>query len=370
MKPQKINKENARVGIDCVTPQLNVIEDGLSLIISHFEEPLWPRTISTHTTEDRQVLVHNNNEALARFNQANFLNCKVNAYPYYTEHHGINRQSPNFIFVDLDLSHFNSSKKALDRCLSKTLKNIKEKLNCAYPTVLLSGNGYHIYLPVQAPILELESIFAELDKQPSRKFIQWAEKFLSNNKADPCHYSGLSFKNCMIRIPGSHNSKHRQNTEVKILQKWNGVRPSIKPLLSEFYIFLADSKIKEIRKNRERLDGSIRYPSLYENNNKTRWIETLFQTPIHDHRKYAIWRILAPYLINIKKVSYEEALNIIKVWLGKCDKITPLDFGVNNKIKVNLTAAAKVGYHPMGFSDLKAENKELYSIISNRNGTS
>lgn len=112
----------------------------------------------------------------------------------------------------------------------------------------------------------------------------------------------------MIRIPGSRNSKLGQNTEVKILQKWNGVRPSIKPLLSEFYLYLADSKIKEIRKNRERLDGSIKCSSLYASNNKIRWIETLLQTPLRVHRKYAIWHIIAPYLINIKKVSYEEAL--------------------------------------------------------------
>jgi hypothetical protein len=91
--------------------------------------------------------------------------------------------------------------------------------------VLWSGNGYRIYLPVEAPILEQESIFAELDEQPSRKFIQWAEKYLSNNKSDPCHFNGLSFKNCMIRIPGSYNSKHDHNVEVKIVQKWNGGLP-------------------------------------------------------------------------------------------------------------------------------------------------
>jgi hypothetical protein len=149
----------------------------------------------------------------------------------------------------LDLSHFRN-REALDRCLSKTLNTIKEILNSAYPTVLWSGNGYHIYLPVNAPILEQASIFAELDEQPSRKFIQWAEKYLSHNKSDPCHFSGLSFKNCMLRIPGSYNSKHGHNTEVNIIQKWNGVRPSIKPLLTEFYVYLADKKIKEIHGNR------------------------------------------------------------------------------------------------------------------------
>jgi hypothetical protein len=157
----------------------------------------------------------------------------------------------------------------------------------------------HVYLPVEAPILEHESIFAELDEQPSRKFIQWAEKYLSKNKSDPCHFNGLSFKNCMLRIPGS-NSKHGRTAEVKILQNWNGIRPSIKPLLTEFYIYLADTKIKEIHRNRKR-DRSISYPAQYENN-KIRWIETLLQIPISDHRKYALWRIVAPYLINAMKM--------------------------------------------------------------------
>lgn len=34
-----------------------------------------------------------------------------------------------------------------------------------------------------------------------------AEQFLSNNKADLCHSNNSSLKNCVLRIPGSHNSK-------------------------------------------------------------------------------------------------------------------------------------------------------------------
>ena len=37
------------------------------------------------------------------------------------------------------------------------------------------------------------------------------------------------------------------------------------------------------------------------------WIETLLKTPIEDYRKNALALILAPYLINIKKLSYDEA---------------------------------------------------------------
>jgi hypothetical protein len=76
-------------------------------------------------------------------------------------------------------------------------------------------------------VLEEESEFAKFG-YPSRKFIQFAEYYLSDNKADPCHTKGLSFKNCMVRIPGSFNSKNgAEEEEVKIIQRWNGFRPSI-----------------------------------------------------------------------------------------------------------------------------------------------
>jgi hypothetical protein len=235
--------------------------------------------------------------------------------------------------------------------------------HCAYPTVLWSGNGYHIYLPAEAPILEQESIFAELDEQPSRRFIQWAEKYLSKNKSDPCHFNGLSFKNCMLRIPGSYNSKHGHIFEVQIIQNWNGTRPNIKPLLTEFYVYLADRKIKEIHKIRKLQDRSVRYSAQYENN-KIQWIETLLQIPISDSRKYALWRIVAPYLINIRKLSYEDALGIIRDWLDNCDKIKPLDFSVNSRIKPNLRAAVRKGYLPISFSHLRTEIRQLADLIS------
>lgn len=66
------------------------------------------------------------------------------------------------------------------------------------------------------------------------------------------------------------------------------------------------------------------------------------------------------------ELSYDEAFNITKDWLNKCDKIIPLDFNVNAKIKETLRGATSVGYLPMGFSNLKEENAELYNRISSR----
>jgi hypothetical protein len=91
-------------------------------------------------------LVYNREEALARFKAANFLDCRISAYPDYVEFDRINRQHPNFIFINLDRSGF-KTERAHKLALSLTLKNIQEKLG-GNPTVLWSGNGHHIYQPV------------------------------------------------------------------------------------------------------------------------------------------------------------------------------------------------------------------------------
>ena len=44
-------------------------------------------------------------------------------------------------------------------------------------------------------------------KEPSKQFLRFAEYYLSNGKADSEHYHTVSFKNCLLRIPGSYNSK-------------------------------------------------------------------------------------------------------------------------------------------------------------------
>ena len=67
-------------------------------------------------------------------------------------------------------------------------------------------------------------------------------------------------------------------------------------------------------------------------------------------------------------MPYDDAFKVTKNWVNSCDKIKPLDFNANVKIKDTLRAATRVGYLPMGFSDLKSENGELYRHILNRFG--
>lgn len=196
-------------------PFADIIVDGLEFILGHFEEPIWPRTISTHTTEGRQILVYNKEEAIARYKQANLLYCRINAYPDYTEYRGINRQAPNFLFLDLDRSVF-ESERAFNTAFNKTVKNLDNTLDTKSPTVLWSGNGYHIYQPLEALPLEQEELFISKSAEPSKEFLQFAEQYLTNYKSDPSHHP--SFKSCMIRIPGSHNFKLVQKKIVVAFQ--------------------------------------------------------------------------------------------------------------------------------------------------------
>jgi len=85
---------------------------------------------------------------------------------------------------------------------------------------------------------------------------------------------------------------------------------------------------------------------------------------VEDHRKFVVWRILASYLINIKKLSYDDAFNIIKEWLNKCETIRKLSFNADNKIKDNLRASTRIGYRPISFNDLNEENRELYNLVN------
>jgi hypothetical protein len=84
----------------------------------------------------------------------------------------------------------------------------------------------------------------------------------------------------------------------------------------------------------------------YQGNTIT-WIEKLLETPIDDYRKNAVNLILAPYLINIKKLSYDVALNIINSWLSRCGELRKLDQDFNYMVRYALKYSAKNGHRPL-----------------------
>jgi hypothetical protein len=263
----------------------------------------------------------------------------------------------------LDLKDFQSKEK-LDRVLRKTLNKISEVFPDAQPTVLWTGGGYHVYQPIRGFILEEIDRFACL-VDPSKKdltsrFMQFAEEHITDRKSDPQHRP--SAKSCLIRIPGTINSKYNQ--EVRIVQKWNGISAPIQYLLRDFRTWLVSERIND-RLQDEKFRKYSKSRSIgHSRTNTIPWIEELLQTPIADHRKYALWRIVIPYLFNVKKLSNVEVISIAQTWLDKCARVRALDFSSKYLLRHNIRNRSKNRYLPIGYHNLMADNYDFYVVLA------
>ena len=145
------------------------LKENIRFILSHFQEPLFPRTISTRASEGRQLPVHDINQIYEEFEKSKFIDCRINAFP------SIENPVPNFIFIDLDNIHKDIS---LDKMLQITLLKIKKRL-VGIPTVLWTGNGYHIYQPLDnTQRFEDLDDFKEFDN-PDNRFLRFEKDALS-----------------------------------------------------------------------------------------------------------------------------------------------------------------------------------------------
>ncbi|MGA7898230.1 MAG: hypothetical protein WCA39_05135, partial [Nitrososphaeraceae archaeon] len=85
--------------------------------------------------------------------------------------------------------------------------------------------------------------------------------------------------------------------------------------------------------------------------------------PVDDYRKFAVWRILIPYLINIRRLSGDDANDTIRSWLDRCHSLRRLDFNPNFTIIYNINSAKRNGYRPLSLEKLKIENTFLYNVL-------
>ena len=89
----------------------------------------------------------------------------------------------------------------------------------------------------------------------------------------------------------------------------------------------------------------------------------ILRIPFEDYRKIIINLILAPYLVVIKKLSFEESYQIIYEWLQKCDLLRKLDFNSKSFVNTALTTAYKKQIPPIKMITLKTNYKDLYFIL-------
>src|SRR6188472_1140874 len=117
------------------------IRENLEFILSHLQQPIFPRKIMTKDL-GYQLEVFDKQEALDYFKSSQYEDCRINAYPPFTEYHGINRTPISFLMIDLDLKDFvrvgdsqnKEEEKILEKALNKTLENVKETIG-GNPTV-------------------------------------------------------------------------------------------------------------------------------------------------------------------------------------------------------------------------------------------
>jgi hypothetical protein len=382
------------------------IEDSIELLLSHFDKKsLFPRKMMTKKS-GYQFTISSNEEIFQECLFSDLVDCRINAYPEQVNPGRLTNQTPDFIFIDLDLSSFQKYKDS-NRALDRTLKNTLEKISIlpsqkpsqhtlhsldinsidekqpfvVKPTVLWSGNGYHIYLPIQALVLDHFEPFSK-EKYPnlfikcgckypeysvSELFLLFAKQFLTNGKADPQHRP--KFKTCLIRIPNTFNSKGLEKglsfeeSKVKIIQKWNGYRPPIQLLTKEFRRWLLQEEINQKIQNKK-FQKVFTTTLSKKNISRIEWIETLLKVPLEDQRKSCLWRILIPYLVNVKKVVPQETIILLGHWLDQCDKLRKTNFNHRQFIMNNLRYVKS--YLPPSRNRLKNDLPELYTLLKTK----
>lgn len=339
-----------------------------------------------------QFTINSKDEIIEKCLTSDLVDCRINAYPESVSDYKFTIQTPNFIFIDLDLSNFTKykqPKRMFDETLKNTLYKISESFslersqytqhsptergyniqqqhleftNEVKPTVLWSGNGYHIYLPIEALVLDDFDPFSK-DKFPSlfstyyskysgysvsEVFLLFAKQYLTDGKADPQHRP--TYKTCLIRIPYTYNSKCLDKgltlgeSEVKVMQKWNGYRPPIQLLTKEFRRWLVQEEINQKIQNRK-FKNTYLIKFGETSNFKIQWIEKLLHTGISDGRKETLRLILGPYLA--KRNNIVDAFRILQEWLDKCDKLNPLDRDFNPRQRIQIAMR-----NPYGFTNL------------------
>jgi hypothetical protein len=310
-------------------------EQGLDFILSHFKEPLWPRTVSTKETHNSQILVSSKDESLKIFTQSRFKDCRIAAFGKYEQEKII----PNLIFVDLD------NRDALNECLI-----LFHKTTGSRPTVIHTGNGYAIIQPIKMRSWAGVTLGNKKGEELSKLFLSWAERYLTNNKCDSGNHPSL--RNTMIRIPGSYNSKlldkgkSLEESQVFVRYSWDGKRVAIENIRPTFIRYV--NKIIKQESKLAKIDRK-------GNRKNYQWIDELLKCNIEDGRARLLFDV-SRYLINLQGHTIDESTEKINSWLNS-------RYYSKSMIKSECKRAFKDSKYPRRIGTIKNTDQELYEII-------
>ncbi|HYB75689.1 MAG TPA: DNA primase noncatalytic subunit PriX [Nitrososphaerales archaeon] len=89
------------------------------------------------------------------------------------------------------------------------------------------------------------------------------------------------------------------------------------------------------------------------------YVEELLKHPVSDGRHRLIWLVLAPYLVNVKKVEDEEAIDKIRSFVSVAGETSNL----KRFAEYNVRRARRNGLLPPTFSTLKTEHPDIYALL-------
>lgn len=365
--------------------------EGVDFVMEMFEpEYRFPRKVFTGASR-KQYSVDSRDRAMMYFEAALYEDCYMNAYPDYDAMKEKGnllptfRPPPNHIMIDLDRAPF-SSDEEYDLALAATCKNIKASvtgISGEHPIVIASGSGgCHVHVP----LLGLKTSFQDMpefeaskdDSDLDNKFLRFAERKLSNNKADHCH--NPSIKSCLFRVPGTINTKTK--AVVKVVEGYRHINGRIskeellpkackdveasKPttkFLNDFYAYLIQLQINDKIVKSDRQLKSLEAGFRTGNPNSIWWIEKLLSTGVEDGRKDLLFWVLAPYLISIRRLDHDKAVDILESWLDKCNAVSSLNYGrsyFSRRIEYCISSAEHQNRLPIRLGTFGEYYPELY----------
>jgi hypothetical protein len=89
------------------------------------------------------------------------------------------------------------------------------------------------------------------------------------------------------------------------------------------------------------------------------YVEDLLQHPVSDGRHRLVWLVLAPYLVNVKKMNDEDAIERIRAFVAAAGESSAM----RRFVEYNVRRARRNGLLPPTFSTLKTEHPDIYWLL-------
>lgn len=89
------------------------------------------------------------------------------------------------------------------------------------------------------------------------------------------------------------------------------------------------------------------------------YVEDLLKHPVSDGRHRLVWLVLAPYLVNVKNVDNDEAIEKIRAFVSVAGETR----GMRRFVEYNVKRARRNGLLPPTLSTLKTEHPDLYWLL-------